>query len=511
KSTPLLPAATWSKKFHARDQKELLTQVHSAALWIRRVAGESEAEIAQQDRPVEDTTTSSWQALQLLEQANQKHATGDDNAALLLLDEAIQADPQFAMAHMRKADILIADTRYSEGYAEWEKAIAITDKTELTSRENLRIKGLYYEDVRDFRSAERSFHEYVLHYPNDFLAWFYWGSSLANLNRREDALQAFKKAAEIQPDSPSVKFHLALAYLTLGDRKNTEINSQGISASSPELSLWLSGYMALNDGNISTALDRAAKLKISRAPEWESRGDLLQVNVLSESGKRRDAIAVLEESIERDRQSGRTTDLAEKLVLLAYLLNKTGQTSRAGQSALEAIALGENPYISAQAGTVLAQVGDTESATRILAALRVQPQRPYQQLATNLVAGAIEQARGHGQQALTYFLAASTYSDARESKEWLVRGLKGQKNSDAGLVLDQWLSEPMPLIYLYQGWPGIWADSFAEFGVDSKPFPKTFCFYAPRYLSLRANADPELRASEVSRIKDNFERLCQSR
>src|SRR6185437_3375134 len=69
KSTPLLPAATWSKKFHARDQKELLTQVHSAALWIRRVAGESEAEIAQQDRPVEDTTTSSWQALQLLEQA----------------------------------------------------------------------------------------------------------------------------------------------------------------------------------------------------------------------------------------------------------------------------------------------------------------------------------------------------------------------------------------------------------------------------------------------------------
>ena len=510
KSTPLLPAATWSKKFHARDQKELLTQVHSAALWIRRVAGESEAEIAQQDRPVEDTTTSSWQALQLLEQANQKHATGDDNAALLLLDEAIQADPQFAMAHMRKADILISQNRSSEGYREWEQAIKITGKTELTSRENFRIKGQYYDDTGDFQSAEKIFHQYVLHYPNDFLAWFYWGNTLKEINRRQEALLAFKKAADMEPGSSSAYFQLALEYLALGDRTSAEANIQKVAMSSPpEWATWLSAYLALSDGKPSLAIDRALQLRASPALDWQSQGYLLQANVLAEMGKRQDAIAVLREGIEFDRQRGRTSDQAQLLVLLAYLLHKAGDTLKASESASVAIELDQSPGILLQAGIVLARVGEIEAANRVLARLQNQGHWPYAQLASNLLAGEIEQAHGSASKALMHFRTSSRLAVPWNGREWLARNLiAANMKTQAKPVVSDLLAVPIPQIYYLQPWPGIWADSFAEF-TAAMDFPgDQFCIYGSRYLALRDNADPELRASEVSRIRTHFERLC---
>ena len=216
KHNPRFPTVSWKQNFSVTNKTELLDAVHDASTWIRSLAGEPAAELAQQDRPVEDTTTPSWQALQLFSEAERRAAAGTTDGATLLLREAMQADPDFAKAHMRLADILISQRQYTEGYSEWQKAIALTDKRQLTSRESYRIEGQYYEDTGDYVKAETKFRQYKDHYPNDYLAWFFLGSILDSMDRKEESVDAFEKAARLRPDSYAPHEHLAALYLLLG-------------------------------------------------------------------------------------------------------------------------------------------------------------------------------------------------------------------------------------------------------------------------------------------------------
>lgn len=82
---------------------ELLTTVRTASDWIRHETGESANDIARLDVPPEDVTTSSWQALGDYAEADSL-ALGHRADAVLLLQQAVRIDPQFALAYARMGD-----------------------------------------------------------------------------------------------------------------------------------------------------------------------------------------------------------------------------------------------------------------------------------------------------------------------------------------------------------------------------------------------------------------------
>src|SRR5206468_2989991 len=105
---PSVLSGTWTRAFTASGKRALFDAMHDAAVWIRQMSGEMPSELADQDRAPTETTTSSWEALRLLAQANALTAGNRPNDAALLLEEAVRIDPEFAMARSRLGDILIS-------------------------------------------------------------------------------------------------------------------------------------------------------------------------------------------------------------------------------------------------------------------------------------------------------------------------------------------------------------------------------------------------------------------
>jgi eukaryotic-like serine/threonine-protein kinase len=163
-----------------------LEAVRNSSDWIRHEIGESANDVASIDAPPEDVTTSNWAALSEFTQAEKFRATRNDDAAIVALRNAVAADPNFALAYARLGDILVSLSRFTEGYAAYDKAIALGDQR-LTRRERDRIRGIYASDTWDYVKAEQIFRDYATYYPHDYLGWFYRGTPLMMMGRVEEA------------------------------------------------------------------------------------------------------------------------------------------------------------------------------------------------------------------------------------------------------------------------------------------------------------------------------------
>jgi hypothetical protein len=102
-----------------------LEAVRNSSDWIRQEIGESANDVARIDAPPEDVTTSNWEALSEFTQAEKFRAARNNAAALVALRNAVAADPNFALAYARQGDILVSLSRFTEGYAAYDKVLAL--------------------------------------------------------------------------------------------------------------------------------------------------------------------------------------------------------------------------------------------------------------------------------------------------------------------------------------------------------------------------------------------------
>jgi len=202
--------------FNARGKDKIFEAIHQGSNWVRRVAGEKAQDLAQRDRRVEETTTDSWEALDLYSRAERLRAQSRFDDAVLLLKEAVKIDPGFALAHALLGDILLEIRKYGEGYGCYQKALSAMGVRRLSKREELRIQALYAIDSGDDRSAEALFQTYSLYYPNDYYPLYNRGLALELGGREEEAIQQFREAEKKDPARYAIATHLAMAYLAQG-------------------------------------------------------------------------------------------------------------------------------------------------------------------------------------------------------------------------------------------------------------------------------------------------------
>jgi serine/threonine protein kinase/tetratricopeptide (TPR) repeat protein len=510
KYNPIFPTFSRTQDFPASSQSDLRTTVHNASTWIREVAGEPEADLSRQDRPVEDTTTWSWQALQSYSEAEKKYSAGDITAALVYLREAIKADPKFAKAHMRLADILVSQRKYNDGYSEWQRAFALVQKHQLTSRESLRILGQAYEDTGDYLRAMEQFQSYVLHYPNDYYAWSYLGSAQDATEQLGPAIDSFEHASLLRPASYGPHEHLAAIYLLLGRYDQAQREAEQVrNLGSWEWATWLDGEREFLQGNYDAGLITISRLSSSPLKEWQSKSFRYRAKFLAEMGRFSEASRILEQGAVFDRTEGRTQDEAEKLLHLSYLawLQKDFQTAR--QRALEAATEDDSPARLCDAGTLLARSGFVEEARsllQILPALGI----PRVVLARKRLTGEIAIAEGHRESGIAELVGARKNARPRDQQEYLAYAYAtaGQKEQAAkiynGLVNNKariWLDVDSPF-------PGLWSNAVIAYlrtPVGIKDVNR--CSLYKGLLSIRAKADPDLRFG-INAITPSLKRDC---
>ena len=357
-SNPERSTNTWKFSETATSKNMLLETVRRGGVWVRKVIGENESEIQNSDRRPEEVTTENWEALRLYSKGQELAASDRLEDAILEFKEATEKDPKFAMAWMRIGDTLDTIGRSGEGLSCWQKALEVSGDRRLSPREELRIKGMFANDTGDLVGAVQYFNQYSLEFPNDYLGYFYRGYPLMLLGRPEEAVVVVKKAEVHAPGSFEVADHLARYSMIVDDLETTTHYIGRLKQlSRAENASQLEGQRHVLIGDFQGAQKFFFSLRSSNDPYLRTISYQLEASALTEIGKYRDAMSVLNAGIKADLPVGNTADRADKYLALAYLYLRKRQPAECRSAVHKSLEIASSAERIAEAGSLLSRCG----------------------------------------------------------------------------------------------------------------------------------------------------------
>ena len=181
----------------AAGKDQVLTALGTAVTSMRRKLGESLASIDRNDRPIEQATTSSLEALKAFSLGDEKRNTSDQGA-VPFFRRAIELDPEFALAHARLGTVYSNIGQGARAIEHRTRAYELRER--VSERERLYITAHYHNGVaRDISKALETYDIWKQAYPRDAVPHVNSGRLYANRGETDKALEAFLKALELEP------------------------------------------------------------------------------------------------------------------------------------------------------------------------------------------------------------------------------------------------------------------------------------------------------------------------
>jgi eukaryotic-like serine/threonine-protein kinase len=221
----------------AIDKNHVLEALGKVASQIRNQLGESLASVQKYDAPAENVTTPSLEALKAYSLGYQTMAVKSDYAAAIpLFQQAVNLDPNFAMAYARMG------TSYSDLNETARAAESLRKAYELRERvsewERLYIASHYELFVTGDLEAARQVSELSAQtYPNDTL-FTNLGLIYTELGDYDKALVAFENALRGNPETGNRYANLVSGYLQLNRLDEAKVmadEARSHNIDSPEL------------------------------------------------------------------------------------------------------------------------------------------------------------------------------------------------------------------------------------------------------------------------------------
>ena len=456
--------------------------VLTAAAWLANKVisdlGGTPAESAQA-LAGETFTTSSLEAMNAYNNAQELQVIGKQEEAINEYLRAINLDPNFGRAYSGLAIVYHNRGQFEERERYFNQAMAKIDK--MSEREKFRIMAAYYLYHRNFQKAIAELTELLAKYPADYsgrlnlaLAYFY-------ARNYSQAKEMGRQAVEIYPYNSMSRFNLSLYALADGDIDMAEQEAQKAIDNSPGYEkpyvvLALTKFMR---GESAEAVEIYDKLKtISQV--GESLAILSLADMALYEGRLSDAAEILEKRIASDIKEGRTHYLGYKWAFLANTRLLSGKKTLALEAADRAVAASKDLGTMFFAAQIYIQAGKEDNARSIATELsnRLGPEpRAY----SKIVEGEILKKKGNIQEAIGLFNQAQEILDT-----WLGRFSLGKAYldieafPDAHKELDACLNRQgeitsvffndvptlyyLPLIYYYLGraQEGLGSDAAAE-------------------------------------------------
>jgi len=188
-----------SETIYAEAQAEILPALDKLSRKLRRNLGESRYNIAAQDKPLADATTSSLEALKQYTLGNDYHAMRDFTNAKKYYEIALQIDTAFASAKALLGSLNIESFDPATGRELVRQAARSANN--LTDREKLgilSIHALYVE--RDISKSIAYTKKLIGLYPDDPVYHNNLGVNYERSGKFEEALEEYKTTVKIDPD-----------------------------------------------------------------------------------------------------------------------------------------------------------------------------------------------------------------------------------------------------------------------------------------------------------------------
>jgi tetratricopeptide (TPR) repeat protein len=201
------------QQIEAEDKDHVLKAVGKAATALRAKLGESGRSIQKLNRPLEQATTVSLEALQSFSAGYAEWSRGRFLAARPLMERAISLDPNFALAYVGlaasygNAGDAVQEAKYDE------KAFGLRER--VSEREREMIAALHYGSIGDLDKAIDAYRLGIASYPRWWLFHNNLSENYIQLGQFEDGLSEGQAAAELQPDSEPPWRRILDAYICL--------------------------------------------------------------------------------------------------------------------------------------------------------------------------------------------------------------------------------------------------------------------------------------------------------
>ena len=209
------------EQVQAAGKEQVLTAMDGAAGKLRVQLGESLSSVQQFGTPVEQATTSSFEALKAFSLGLQVHEKNRDSEAIPLLQHAVELDHKFAMAYGLLGAVYSSLGQDDLADQNIKKAYELRDRA--SEREKFRIAAYYFDSVTaNLEKMTENCEQWVLTYPRDWVAHGLLGDGLALLGRYERAQEEQVEALRLNPDAMGLRNSIIQNYLALNRLNEAE-------------------------------------------------------------------------------------------------------------------------------------------------------------------------------------------------------------------------------------------------------------------------------------------------
>jgi len=399
-------------QFETASKEEVLIALGKSASRMRRRLGESLASMQKFNKPFEEVTTTSFEALRQYTLGEEQRMAGRNRESIPYFERAIELDPGFAQAYMQLGT--------SYGYEEEEKlreayTKAFHLRNRASEREQLFISGSYnYLVIGDLEKARETFERYIRTYPRDQIPQNRLGGVLNWLGDCEKGAEQFREALNIDPNSAQTYWNLAVTYRCL----NRFEDVKGILEQQIARGL---GNMNAHTGLYAIAFLQGDTASMQRHAEWaKAKPDehnmlYVQAEAAAYLGKRKESEELNRRAVEMARQRGRIGPAANYLSAAALNESRFGDCSLALQQ-IETALQSHRRSAEANAAFVFALCGHGARA-RALAEEFVKrfPQGTFvNNVTTPEIRAIVETSRGNPAQAIELLRSAEPFE-----KPWI--------------------------------------------------------------------------------------------
>jgi serine/threonine protein kinase/Flp pilus assembly protein TadD len=412
----------------AGSREETLSALHRAASSLREKLGESLASIQNFDKPLEEATTSSLEALKAYTLGNQIRLKGQELNAIPFYERATELDPSFAAAYARLGSVYLNLSQTTQMRTNFQRAFELRGRT--SEKEKFFIENWHYLARGQQQKAIQNAEVHKQTYPRDASAYQALAFACGVQGDFEKAAENFVEAIRLDPDTWNHHVGLGLSYLML-DRLDDarDVAQRGLEriGDAPGLHYVLS-CVALAQGNRLAAEKETALAAAS--PLWRGNALRRDAQLAAARGQLRRSQELCAEAIDFYRTLGLKEAVAGALSARASIEATFGYPERARRDATAARALLVDPTTSMFAAIALVLAGEEHPALAL--ATDVEKALPedsvYRLVGVSLVRALVATHGNNPQQALAILEQTKGY----EATQILVGYTRGKAFLQAG-------------------------------------------------------------------------------
>ena len=416
----------------AKGKDAVLGSLGIAATKLRQKLGESLASVQQFDKPLDQATTSSLEALKAFTLGDGLHSKLEDIQSIPFYQRAIELDPNFALAHLRLGVVAGNTGQLALATKEVAKAFDLRERT--SEYERLYITAYYYFDTGQLEKTIQAWELMKETYPRDEVSRIDVAVAYGLLGQYEKEVENCLEAIRLQPDTLNCYLVGAGGYRDLGKLDNAD----ALLAQAQQRNIKSTGLY----GNLAvSALAKGDSAGAARMQELAKATPEGELRVLDQQAQRAAALGQIGQvrelrgrAIEKAKSLGMSDNAANELLQEATAEAEFGYASRAAEEVDAAIALSRDLQFLADAADTAAAAGLDQKAESLIAeARRGRPDDTLiQKVVVPRVEAQLQMRHGKAATAVQTLAAAQQYEEGQYFRTHVLRGEAYLAAGDAG-------------------------------------------------------------------------------